>query len=89
MAGGLERRAGRICNEGARFRRLARVPASRYFNATSDGHRNGRIHGHVICHGLRGPWPDPGDGVEVLVTGAAGGVGSIAVSILAELGYNV
>jgi acrylyl-CoA reductase (NADPH) len=34
-------------------------------------------------HGLK-----PGDG-EVLVTGAAGGVGSIAVALLANLGYNV
>jgi len=34
-------------------------------------------------HGLR---PDAG---EVLVTGAAGGVGSIAVSLLARLGYGV
>lgn len=34
-------------------------------------------------HGLR-----PGDG-EVLVTGAAGGVGSIAVAILAGMGYTV
>ncbi|HTV88351.1 MAG TPA: MDR family oxidoreductase [Stellaceae bacterium] len=34
-------------------------------------------------HGLR-----PGDG-DVLVTGAAGGVGSIAVSVLATLGYRV
>jgi acrylyl-CoA reductase (NADPH) len=34
-------------------------------------------------HGLR-----PG-GREVLVTGAAGGVGSVAVAILAKLGYNV
>lgn len=32
-------------------------------------------------HGLR-----PGDG-EVLVTGAAGGVGSIAIALLAKLGY--
>ncbi|MFT3916700.1 MAG: MDR family oxidoreductase [Anaeromyxobacteraceae bacterium] len=34
-------------------------------------------------HGLA-----PGDG-EVLVTGAAGGVGSVAVSVLAKLGYRV
>jgi hypothetical protein len=34
-------------------------------------------------HGLQ-----PGDG-EVLVTGAAGGVGSIAVALLGKLGYNV
>jgi acrylyl-CoA reductase (NADPH) len=32
--------------------------------------------------------PAPGDG-EVLVTGAAGGVGSVAISLLAGLGYNV
>lgn len=31
---------------------------------------------------------DPGDG-EILVTGAAGGVGSVAVSILSNLGYRV
>src|SRR5437899_3024644 len=38
-------------------------------------------------HGLR---PDGGPaGNEVLVTGAAGGVGSIAVSLLAALGYRV
>ncbi len=35
-------------------------------------------------HGLT-----PGSGDEVLVTGAAGGVGSIAVSLLAELGHKV
>jgi acrylyl-CoA reductase (NADPH) len=32
--------------------------------------------------------PEPGDG-EILVTGAAGGVGSVAISILAGLGYRV
>jgi len=37
----------------------------------------------IVKHGLR-----PGDG-EVLVTGAAGGVGSIAVALLASLGYRV
>lgn len=35
-------------------------------------------------HGL-----EPGEKGEVLVTGAAGGVGSVAVSILGKLGYNV
>jgi acrylyl-CoA reductase (NADPH) len=34
-------------------------------------------------HGLK-----PG-GREVLVTGAAGGVGSVAIAILAKLGYKV
>ena len=37
----------------------------------------------LVKHGLK-----PGDG-EVLVTGAAGGVGSIAVAILAGMGYTV
>jgi acrylyl-CoA reductase (NADPH) len=37
----------------------------------------------LVKHGLR-----PGDG-EVLVTGAAGGVGSIAVAILGGMGYKV
>jgi len=37
----------------------------------------------LIRHGLQ-----PGDG-EVLVTGSAGGVGSIAVALLASLGYRV
>ena len=32
--------------------------------------------------------PEPGDG-EILVTGAAGGVGTVAISLLAGLGYNV
>lgn len=35
-------------------------------------------------HGLR-----PADGGEVVVTGASGGVGSMAVAILSQLGYNV
>lgn len=37
----------------------------------------------IVKHGLQ-----PGDG-EVLVTGSAGGVGSIAVALLASLGYRV
>ncbi len=36
------------------------------------------------AHGLR-----PGAEAEVLVTGAAGGVGSVAVAVLAKLGYKV
>jgi acrylyl-CoA reductase (NADPH) len=32
--------------------------------------------------------PEPGDG-EILVTGAAGGVGTVAISLLSALGYNV
>src|SRR5271166_5266414 len=38
---------------------------------------------HLEAHGLK-----PGAG-EVLVTGAAGGVGSVAIAILARLGYQV
>jgi len=37
---------------------------------------------------LQAGGPQPGDG-EILVTGAAGGVGSVAVSLLAGLGYRV
>jgi acrylyl-CoA reductase (NADPH) len=38
--------------------------------------------------GLQSNGPKPGDG-EILVTGAAGGVGSVAISLLAGLGYEV
>jgi len=37
---------------------------------------------------LQAQGPEPGDG-EILVTGAAGGVGSVAISLLAGLGYHV
>ena len=37
---------------------------------------------------LQAEGPTPGDG-EILVTGAAGGVGSVAISLLAGLGYTV
>ena len=37
---------------------------------------------------LQAGGPEPGDG-EILVTGAAGGVGSVAISLLARLGYHV
>lgn len=43
----------------------------------------------MLCvMGLQNGGPAPGDG-EILVTGAAGGVGSIAISLLAGLGYTV
>jgi acrylyl-CoA reductase (NADPH) len=38
--------------------------------------------------GLESNGPRPGDG-EILVTGAAGGVGTVAISLLAGLGYTV
>lgn len=38
--------------------------------------------------GLQNNGPAPGDG-PILVTGAAGGVGSVAISLLADLGYEV
>lgn len=37
---------------------------------------------------LQANGPEPGDG-EILVTGAAGGVGSVAISLLSQLGYTV
>lgn len=40
----------------------------------------------VMALEQHGVTPDKG---EILVTGAAGGVGSVAISLLAKLGYNV
>jgi len=42
----------------------------------------------LCCQALREQGVQPGDG-EILVTGASGGVGSIAISILAGWGYRV
>ena len=42
----------------------------------------------LCCLALREQGVEPGSG-EILVTGASGGVGSIAVSILAGWGYRV
>lgn len=38
---------------------------------------------------IEGAGVTPGDGGEVVVTGAGGGVGSVAVAVLAELGHDV
>ena len=50
--------------------------------------RHGRFHRHAGGDAAGAPGPDAGHG-EVLVTGAAGGVGSVATAILAKLGYQV
>ena len=52
-------------------------------------HEDFEVGDKVVLNGFgvgEGHWGDKG---EVLVTGAAGGVGSVAISLLAKLGYNV
>ena len=52
------------------------------------GDWHGGLNRNALCYGLEqhGVTPDKG---EVLVTGAAGGVGSVAISLLAKLGYTL
>ena len=79
---------GRLCAEGARESRMAGADAGRPDAAARDGDRHGRLHGDARGDGPRGARHQR-EGGEVLVTGAAGGVGSVAVAILAKLGYQV
>ena len=60
--------------------------AARTDPSAGDGHRHRRLYRYARgdCAGTHGL--QPGDG-EVLVTGAAGGVGSVAMAILAKLGH--
>ena len=68
---------------------LAGTAARAIHAAAGDGDRHRRLHRRCLCvlalerHGVT---PDKG---EILVTGAAGGVGSVAVSVLSKLGYTV
>ena len=78
----------RVCGNGSRSRRLA-CGASRGVT-TSDAMTIGTAGFTamlcVLAISAQGVKPPDGD---VLVTGAAGGVGSMAVSILSRLGYRV
>ena len=53
-----------------------------------DGDWDGGVHGDAVRVGV-GTARGGAGGREVLVTGAAGGVGSVAVAVLAKLGYKV
>ena len=79
----------RVCGTGSRSRRLARR-ASRERFTTSDAMTIGTAgFTAMLCAlALSAQGVKPADG-DVLVTGAAGGVGSMAVSILSRLGYRV
>ena len=83
-----ERRPGRLRRAGARAWRLA-CEASKYLHPRrDDGHRHRWIHGDAGGSGAGGDEVTPDKG-PVLVTGAAGGVGSVAVALLHKLGYRV
>ena len=59
-----------------------------FTTAPGDGDRHRRLHRDAVRAGLERHGVVPGDG-EVLVTGATGGVGSVATALLARLGYRV
>ena len=63
-------------------------PCRRADAAPGDGHRHRRLYGDAVRDGARGPRHDAGIG-DVLVTGAAGGVGSVAIALLSKLGFRV
>jgi acrylyl-CoA reductase (NADPH) len=65
---------------------LVRLPAA--FTRAGHGHRHGRLHRDAVRDGARRPRRHTRPG-EVLVTGATGGVGSVAVALLGRLGYTV
>ena len=62
--------------------------AGGFILARQHGLRHGRIHGGAVRHEIMAGGLTKEAG-EVLVTGATGGVGSVAVAILAKLGFNV
>ena len=73
------------------YAEYARVPADWVVplpdgltRARGDGDRHRRLHRRAVGRAARARGLTPGDG-PVLVTGATGGVGSVAVAILAEL----
>ena len=83
-----EAQLGRLCAEGARQGEPAGAAAERALDQAGDGDRHGRLHRDAGGDGARGSRTEAGRG-DVLVTGAAGGVGSVAVALLARLGYKV
>ena len=79
----------RLCGEGARQGRLAGAAAGEHERARGDGHRHRRLHRDAV-----GAWRSSAAALRrraaaSIVTGAAGGVGSVAIALLAKLGYHV
>ena len=69
--------------EGARQGRLAGAAARRHDRARRDGDRHRRLHGDARRDGAGAPRHHAG-ARAVVVTGAAGGVGSVAVALLSS-----
>ena len=68
--------------------RLAGSAAQTVFAAAGHGDRHRRLYRHAVRAGAGAPRGDAG-AREILVSGAAGGVGSVATTVLAKLGYTV
>jgi acrylyl-CoA reductase (NADPH) len=79
---------GCLAQQARPQRRLADQAARAIHGAAGDGHRHGGYTAMLCVLALEQHGVTPGDG-EVLVTGAAGGVGSVAIALLAKLGYRV
>jgi acrylyl-CoA reductase (NADPH) len=72
---------------GSRVNGWCALP-KQFHGAPGDGHRHRRLHGHALRPGPGKARHQARDG-EILVTGANGGVGSVAIALLAKLGYTV
>ena len=69
--------------------RLAGASAAQIQRRRCDGDRHGRLHLDAGGDGAGGFGFDSRTRAPVLVTGAAGGVGGVAIALLAKLGYRV
>ena len=79
----------RLCGKGARQGRLAGAVAGQHERARSHGDRHRRLYRHAVGDGAGAGRASRRRAAPVIVTGAAGGVGSVAVALLAKLGYTV
>ena len=80
---------GRLCRAGARQGRLAGASARGSQRQAGDGDRHRRVHRDAGGASRSNATASSRMLGEVLVTGASGGVGGVAVSLLAALGYRV
>ena len=67
---------------------LSGETAAKYQHPSCNGHWNSRLHRFALCRCARGTGVTPDHG-DILVTGASGGVGSVAVALLAARGFSV
>ena len=75
--------AGALC---ARARRLGRADPGFALDPRRDGDWDRRLYRRVVPARARTQWHEPADG-PIVVTGATGGVGCVAVDMLAAAGY--